>query len=56
MQVKVNSENVKYSDEFITATYEYDTTTVVKQNDTFLATPKRTKLTLQTKTKLPKVG
>lgn len=34
--IKVNSPNVKYTDEFITVDYDYATTNVGRFNDTIL--------------------
>ncbi|EGR32770.1 myo-inositol-1-phosphate synthase, putative [Ichthyophthirius multifiliis] len=53
----VNSQNVVYSEDQITATYEYRHQNVEKQQDgKIIITPKTTSYTFKTNTKVPKLG
>ncbi|KAK7861720.1 hypothetical protein R5R35_014578 [Gryllus longicercus] len=54
--VKVNSPNVTYSDEYIEATYDYQTTRVEEVNGTYLATPVTNRLQIRTARHVPRLG
>jgi len=52
----VESPNVSYSDTHIMAEYVYRTTEASVQNDKVVVTPKETKYSFMTETKVPKMG
>lgn len=58
--LKVNSPNVKYTEDSIISNYKYETTeTHLKQHDgnrILTVTPKVTNYTFKTSTKVPKLG
>lgn len=54
--VKVESPNVKYTNDYIEALYNYTTTKVKKDGNTLIAEPVSTEYTFQTQTKVPRVG
>lgn len=54
--VKVESPNVKYHDDYIEAVYNYTTTRVRKDGNALIAQPLSTEYTFQTQTKLPRLG
>ena len=55
--VKVNSSNVKYTEDEIISEYCYETTQVdIDHDGNLIATPKLTEYTFKTKRKLPKFG
>ncbi|KAG1702404.1 Inositol-3-phosphate synthase 1-A [Nymphon striatum] len=57
MGIQVNSSNVKYSNEYIQAKYEYQTCDVEVSNDgTKKVTPRKVEMEIQTKRKVPRVG
>lgn len=57
MSIKVNSPNVKYVDDSIVADYEYQTTEAIKDSEgSYTLTPKSTKYTFKTDTRVPKMG
>ncbi len=56
MSVVVDSANVEYSDEFITASYEYDTVSAKLVEGKVTAVPQKTKYTLRTARQVPKTG
>ncbi|CAD5111857.1 DgyrCDS1121 [Dimorphilus gyrociliatus] len=56
MKLKVNSPNVRYTDEHIEADYVYRTTSIDHMDDLVVATPKQTNYQFRTKTAVPKLG
>lgn len=52
----VNSPNIKYTNEFIEADYDYQITKVESNGDVLMATPVTTKLHIRTKRHVPKLG
>ncbi|XP_046751060.1 inositol-3-phosphate synthase 1-B [Diprion similis] len=59
MMIHVKSPNVKYTEEFLEADYEYHTTKVTKMDDKvlkYMVTPVATKLKIRTKLNVPKLG
>ena len=55
--IKVNSANVKYTDDEIISEYRYETTHVdADHNGNYIVTPKSTEYTFKTKRKVPKFG
>lgn len=53
---RVNSDNVQYTDETITSSYKYETTTIDWEGDQAVATPKSVQFTFQTERTVPKLG
>jgi len=53
---RVQAPNVTYSDDFITAEYDYQRTVVQRDGDQVIATPESTKYTFRTGAKVPRVG
>lgn len=57
MPIKVNSPNVQYSDDAIIADYQYQTTEAILEGDgNYVLTPKSTKYTFKTESRVPKLG
>eukprot|EP00761_Pharyngomonas_kirbyi_P011100 gb/GECH01011124.1/.p1 GENE.gb/GECH01011124.1/~~gb/GECH01011124.1/.p1 ORF type:complete len:510 (+),score=129.50 gb/GECH01011124.1/:1-1530(+) len=56
MPFRVNSPNVQYTEDNITADYEYQTTEATKEGEDYVFTPKSTKYTFKTERKVPKLG
>lgn len=57
LKIHVDSPKVKYTEDYIEAEYEYQTTNVLeKDTDKFTVTPVTTKLLIRTQIKLPKLG
>lgn len=56
MEIVVNSPNIKYTDKFIEAKYEYQTTTVETRANKLHAVPKTDSIDIQTERIVPKVG
>ncbi|XP_025087314.1 inositol-3-phosphate synthase 1-like [Pomacea canaliculata] len=57
MAVRVKSDKVRYTDAYIEAVYDYNTTAVEKdENGGYVATPHNTRFTFRTKRKVPKLG
>ncbi|KAK3593949.1 hypothetical protein CHS0354_040683 [Potamilus streckersoni] len=54
--IEVQSPNVSYTDQYIEAKYEYNTTDVQKENGKLIAKPKTTQYTFRTERKVPKLG
>eukprot|EP00106_Octopus_bimaculoides_P008131 XP_014775573.1 PREDICTED: inositol-3-phosphate synthase 1-B-like [Octopus bimaculoides] len=54
--LKVKSPNVKYTDEYIEAEYDYSTTKVTDDGDFLIAEPVTTKYTFRTERKVPRLG
>jgi hypothetical protein len=55
--IKVNSSNVKYTDEHILSKYNYSNTLITKQSDgTLLAEPTETTYEFKTDCKVPRLG
>ncbi|KAL8615604.1 Inositol-3-phosphate synthase 1-A [Nucella lapillus] len=56
-KVRVNSDKVKYTSDYIEAHYDYETTHVeVDKDGSYVATPATTQFTFQTDRKVPKLG
>eukprot|EP01063_Lacrimia_lanifica_P012921 TRINITY_DN19612_c0_g1_i1.p2 TRINITY_DN19612_c0_g1~~TRINITY_DN19612_c0_g1_i1.p2 ORF type:complete len:515 (+),score=243.78 TRINITY_DN19612_c0_g1_i1:60-1604(+) len=55
-QVKVNSDHVTYTEDFITTKYGYDSTAVKVCGDDVVVTPKRQEYELRTSRRVPKMG
>ncbi|KAK9888005.1 hypothetical protein WA026_000290 [Henosepilachna vigintioctopunctata] len=56
MEVIVNSENVKYSDNYIESRYDYQYTTSERIGNQITVTPKTEQLVFRTQRKLPRLG
>lgn len=56
MKLKINSPNVRYTDEFIESEYVYRNTAVDRMDDIVVATPTQKKYNFRTETKVPKLG
>jgi len=56
MSVIVQSENVSFSEEFITTEYGYDTVAAKLVDGKVVAVPKKTQFTFRTERKVPKLG
>ena len=56
VNVRVNSENVKYTDTTIISNYEYHNSHVVKDGSNYVVTPTTDHFVFETKTDVPKVG
>ncbi|KAJ8923453.1 hypothetical protein NQ315_002012 [Exocentrus adspersus] len=56
MEIVVNSPNVKYSENFIEAKYEYQHATAERDGNKIVVTPKTEKLLIRTARKVPKLG
>ncbi|XP_043252370.1 inositol-3-phosphate synthase 1-A isoform X1 [Colletes gigas] len=57
LKIRVDSPNVKYTDDYIEAQYEYRTTYVtVDDHAKYTATPATTNLVIRTQLKVPKLG
>lgn len=56
LKIRVNSPNVKYTEDCIEAQYEYQTTKVMQDNTGYMVTPVTTKLLIRTQLKIPKLG
>jgi len=56
MSINVQSETVSFTEDFITANYEYDTVDAKVIDGKVHAIPKKTKYTLRTERKVPKTG
>ena len=54
--IRVNSSNVTYSDEHITAKYSYNSTSVKVQDGKYEVTPLNKEYTFKTQRKVPKTG
>ncbi|XP_059471213.1 inositol-3-phosphate synthase 1-B [Neocloeon triangulifer] len=54
--VRVQSDNVRYNNDFIEADYEYQTTRVTKQGETIVATPVTTSYQFRTQRHVPRTG
>lgn len=55
-EFSVNSPNVTYSEKYITADYVYKNTSASIQDKKVVITPKETKFTFRTETKVPRLG
>ena len=55
-EIKVQSPNVVYTDDYIESQYEYTTTKVHQEGNTLVATPQSTQYRFRTKRKVPKLG
>lgn len=55
-EVKVESPNVKYTEEYIETRYEYHTTKVHKDGVKIIATPQADTYVFRTSVKVPKLG
>lgn len=53
---RVNSPNVRYSDEDVTTSYNYESTDLEQTQSGWVATPTSTEYTFKTQTRLPKLG
>lgn len=57
LKIRVESPKVKYTEDYIEAQYEYQTTNVTEDdNEKFTVTPVSTKLLIRTQLKVPKLG
>lgn len=56
MNVRVESESIKYGDHQIESEYFYDVTSVEQNDGKFVVTPKREKLKFVTETSIPNIG
>ena len=54
--IKINSSNVAYSEEYITAKYSYSSNSVKVQNGKYEITPVNKDYTFRTSRKVPKTG
>ena len=55
-KIKVKSENVTYSEDYITSKYKYQTTRVTKEGEDFIVEPREINYTFRTGVKVPKLG
>ncbi|XP_005093620.1 inositol-3-phosphate synthase isoform X2 [Aplysia californica] len=55
-EIRVESPNVVYTDEYIESDYEYTTTKVRTEGNTLIATPETTRYVFRTERKVPKLG
>ncbi|XP_008556593.1 inositol-3-phosphate synthase 1-A [Microplitis demolitor] len=57
INIRVDSPNIKYTEEFIQAKYEYHTTKITENNNNNVTlSPESHKLLIRTQVKLPKIG
>lgn len=56
MSVRVNSDSVQYSDEYITSQYQYETAAASVVDGEVKVTPKKTSYTFKTERTVPKLG
>lgn len=54
--VIIESDNVRYSKEYIESDYDYETTNVQRRNGSYVAKPVKTRYTFRTKRAVPKLG
>ena len=55
-EIKVESPNVKYTDDYIESNYQYSTTKVRQEGQTLIASPETTLYNFRTSRKVPKLG
>jgi myo-inositol-1-phosphate synthase len=54
--MQVVGNHIKQENEFLIANYNYNNSTVTKQDNKLIITPKSTQYTFKTNTKVPKLG
>lgn len=56
LKISVQSPKVKYTEDYIEAQYDYETTNVTEANGKYLVTPETMRLLIRTQRKVPKLG